>query len=186
MYEKALNICIVRRMDDAPTLAEPIPDDAPAPPRSLAGTLHAALPRRTGLGGRAVSLAAFLLVAGALAEGIGWARIRQIRADATTLAEGAARAAEMHDRLAAFAAVAARPPLDAELDRIGAHLPPDTHLAEASRAPDGTLALAIDTTDPDLLRDALAGDPLLGRLRERGQERRDDGTMRVRLAGTIG
>lgn len=127
-----------------------------------------------------------ILLVAALAEGAIWFDIARLRREAGAADEGAARAAEAHDRLAAFAAAVAQPPLDADLQRIRAHLPPDARLAEAARDESGVLTLAIDSADPDLLRESLANDPLLGRLSERGQERRDDGTIRVRLSGNIG
>ncbi|QJU57663.1 hypothetical protein HL653_07555 [Sphingomonas sp. AP4-R1] len=79
----------------------------------------------------------------------------------------------------------ARPALDPTLGLLRAHLPPDIRLVEAARGEDGALSLAIDTPDPDALRAALAADSRLARFRERGQEARDDGTIRVRLTGDM-
>lgn len=86
------------------------------------------------------------------------------------------RAAELGKALSAR-------PLDAVLTQLRAHLPPGVRLAEAVRAEDGTLTLSIDTADPDALRAETAADAWLGRFRERGQQVREDGTIRVLLAG---
>ena len=89
------------------------------------------------------------------------------------------------ERIDAMARAFAMPSLDAILAALRTHLPPEVRLVEASRGEDGRLRLAIDTSDPDALRGALAADRWMARFHERGQERRDDGTIRVRLAGDL-
>jgi hypothetical protein len=127
-----------------------------------------------------------LIVALAIVAAVSGGQARRLRAEATALTERSAAAAQARDRLSAFAAAAARPPIDAELTRLAAHLPGDVRLIQVSRDEAGMLSLVIDSPDPDLLRESLAGDPVLGRLTERAQERRDDGSIRVRLEGEIG
>jgi hypothetical protein len=77
------------------------------------------------------------------------------------------------------------PSLETVLAALRTHLPPEVQLVEASRGEEGTLRLTIDTSDPDALRGALAADRWMARFHERGQEKRDDGTIRVRLAGDL-
>lgn len=79
----------------------------------------------------------------------------------------------------------AMPSLETVLAALRTHLPPEVQLVEASRGEEGTLRLTIDTSDPDALRGALAADRWMARFHERGQEKRDDGTIRVRLAGDL-
>lgn len=127
----------------------------------------------------AIGLAAGILALGAARQ----AAAARAGMNALLLAgEGAARDRE---RAIEIGHALARPPLDATLGLLRAHLPPDIRLIEAAQSEDGALALAIDTPDPDALRAALAADARLARFRERGQEVRDDGTIRVRLSGEI-
>lgn len=172
-------------MNERPTAQPPAAPQPDNGSQSLFGRISALASQRGRRRGFTAALGGILLVV-AFVEGIVWFEIGHVRREATAAGEGAARAAEAHDRLTAFAAAVAQAPLDADLQRIRAHLPPDARLAEAARDESGILTLAIDSADPDILRDSLANDPVLNRLSERGQERRDDGTIRVRLSGTIG
>ncbi|MDO6413617.1 hypothetical protein Q4F19_04400 [Sphingomonas sp. BIUV-7] len=122
-------------------------------------------------------LAAAIITGGAL-----W-QAAAARAETHALLAQSEAVARDRERVAALAKTLALPPLDATLAALRAHLPPDVRLAEAARDEDGGLEIAIDAPDPDALRAALAADAWLAGFRERGQAARDDGTIRVRLAG---
>ncbi|WP_293970952.1 hypothetical protein [Sphingomonas sp.] len=128
----------------------------------------------------ACAVAMIAIIAGALVER------GAVRSAGAAWASRAEAGSYDRERAVAVAQAMSLPPLDAVLAAVRAHVPPGIRLAEASRGEDGTISLSIDTTDPDALRAALSSDSLLGRLHERGQEARDDGTIRVRLTGEMG
>lgn len=82
-------------------------------------------------------------------------------------------------------AVMAVPSLTSLVARLSAALPADAGLGGMMLDEAGALTIEVETADPDRLRTALAGDPLLGSLRETGQTRTDGGTIRVVLMGRI-
>lgn len=125
------------------------------------------------------------LAAGATALGAFW-QTRLIRAETRALSLQGEALSRDRERADEMGRALAKPPLDAVLALLRAHLPPGLRLIEAVRGEDGALTLAIDTPDPDALRAALAADSRLGRFRERGQVAREDGMIRVRLTGEMG
>lgn len=127
----------------------------------------------------AIGLAATATMLGAL-----W-QTRLARAETRALIVQGEAAGRDREQADALGRALAKPPLDAVLASLRAHLPPGIRLIEAVRGEDGTLSLAIDTPDPDALRAALSSDSRLGRFRERAQDAREDGTIRVRLTGEI-
>ncbi len=178
-------------MDD---LIPPREAFGPAPAVSLLGRFGARMRNpAAGLVKRSVPARATLwlillaigLAASATALGALWqARLARTGARAFQL-QGEATGRD-RERAEEIGRALARPPLDVVLALLRAHLPPGIRLIEASRGEDGALSVAIDTPDPDALRATLAADPRLGRFRERAQQVREDGMIRVRLAGDIG
>lgn len=73
-----------------------------------------------------------------------------------------------------------RPTLSGMIDRLAAVLPPDARLDLLALDANGAIEARIDCNDPDALRLALRGDPLLATLRMVGQEPAENG-MRVVL-----
>lgn len=67
------------------------------------------------------------------------------------------------------------------IERLARALPPAAHVHALSRGEDGALVAEIEIVDPDLLRPALASDPLLDSLRPIGQRGVPDGGIRVML-----
>jgi hypothetical protein len=128
----------------------------------------------------AIGMAAGVTMLGALRQA------RLARADAQAFQLQGEATGRDRERADAIGRALARPPLDSTLALLRAHLPPGIRLIEAARGADGVLSVAIDTPDPDALRAALTADSRLMRFRERGQETREDGMIRVRLAGEIG
>jgi hypothetical protein len=154
----------------------------------LGAGLRRSAPERLGLQGRMTAWL-LMLAAGLAAAAIAIVALWQAeatRADMRALARQGETIAREREQAALTGRALARPTLAATLDLLRAHLPPDIRLIEAARDEDGALSVAIDTPDPDALRAALASDSRLVRLRERGQEVRDDGTIRVRLTGEMG
>jgi hypothetical protein len=81
--------------------------------------------------------------------------------------------------------VAGVPPLSAVAAQLAATLPEDAGIESLSLTPEGELLVDIVTPDPDVLRSALAADPLLAALGERSQSRTDAGTIRVGFEGRL-
>ena len=73
-----------------------------------------------------------------------------------------------------------RPTVSGLAERLARALPPDARLRQLAVEADGTIGMQIDSDDPDALRAALRGEPLLGSLRMTGQEPADNG-VRVTL-----
>ena len=83
-----------------------------------------------------------------------------------------------------LAAALSRPTIGDIVRRLSAVLPQNASLVRAASDTKGILTIEIDTPDPDRLRLAISGDPLLGTLSEAGQKRTEDGAIRVSLRGT--
>ena len=83
----------------------------------------------------------------------------------------------------AFAAVATRPTLTASLVRVGRSIPGGATLFAISGREDGSIALDIDTPDPDQLREQIRATPALQGFREQGQQRAGDARYRVTYVG---
>jgi hypothetical protein len=148
---------------------EPLPDDHP----SLVENVTHHRPRH----GRTIALIGALAV---LAAGLTFAaHATRKQADALRLQSAAAAASEAAAR--ADAEGQGVVPISVTLDALSQHLPAAVSLVSAEGRPGGTIRIAIDTPDPDLLRQALAADPWFDRFRERGQEQHDDGSFRVTL-----
>ena len=148
---------------------EPLPDDHP----SLVENVTHHRPRHA----RTIVLIGALVVIGL------WltfaARTAQNQADA--LRAQSAAAAEQEANALAEAEGEGVVAISTTLDALAQHLPASVSLASAEGRPGGAIRIAVDTPDPDLLRQALAGDPWFDRFRERGQEQHDDGGFRVTL-----
>ena len=125
-----------------------------------------------------IALGAVLVVSTAVATGatlVAWridSETRRIVADGA--APGRARV-----EAAAVARAFSEPTLAATLAALAARLPEGVLLVGAARGRDGMLRVTIDSADPDTVRAAFAADPWLARFRARGEDRRDDGRLRV-------
>ncbi len=67
--------------------------------------------------------------------------------------------------------------------RLAATLPADASVYAIGDDDQRGLRIEIDTSDPDRLREALKVDPMIGRLREIGQVRTEQGMIRITLQG---
>lgn len=67
------------------------------------------------------------------------------------------------------------------VERFARALPPDARIHALSREESGAIVAEIEIMDPDLLRPALASDPLLKSLRAIGQRGVPDGGIRVSM-----
>ena len=121
-----------------------------------------------------------LLLLAATALWMTWAA-RSARAEAAALEAQAATAAAQADAAEDSAQSAGAPALSATLDALAQHLPSSLSLVSAEGRPGGIVRIAIDTSDPDSLREGFGGDPWFDRFRERAQEQHDDGSFRVIL-----
>ncbi|PTQ09870.1 hypothetical protein CLG96_11930 [Sphingomonas oleivorans] len=81
---------------------------------------------------------------------------------------------------AMLAPLMARPTVAETIERLAQALPADARINALSRDGKGAIGAEIDCADPDALRLALQGDPLLGTFRMIGQTDADDG-VRVTL-----
>jgi hypothetical protein len=124
---------------------------------------------------------AALLVLLAVAAIVATVRANAIRAETQRLIADAPSPATAEAEAQAMARAFARPRMATTLADLAAHLPADAPLAEAERGRDGSLRIAIDTADPDELRALLAADLWFERFRERGQEARAEGRIRVTM-----
>jgi len=70
------------------------------------------------------------------------------------------------------------------VERFAQALPPSARLHSIAGRAEGSLLAEVDVADPDLLRSALADDPLLRRLRTVGQSPAPEG-VRVTLRGEL-
>ena len=92
-----------------------------------------------------------------------------------------------HERLAkervrrVAAPVMTAPAITEVMERLAGILPPNTGLAEAKRDAAGVLTIVLETSDPDQIRPMLARDSLFRSMRDIGQARTDQGTMRITL-----
>lgn len=169
-----------------------MPDPAPSPP-SLATQIGRALRSRFGVPrasrrrprgyGPALALLAAIPPLTALAAEASAAlregrnrRLEHAAAPRLTALRDARRAAAIRRRLAPLLT---RPTLSDMMDRLAAALPGDARLDLVSLDADGAIEARIDCNDPDALRAALRGAPLLAPLRMVGQEPADDGVRVV-------
>jgi len=106
---------------------------------------------------------------------------RAARAQTHALERESAAAAASASAEQAQALTAAGPLPSATIDSLAQHMPAHVSLASVEGRPGGAIRIAVDTPDPDQLRQALGDDPWFDRFRERGQEQHDDGSFRVTL-----
>jgi len=110
----------------------------------------------------------------------GWKAERIIGREAVSLVRYHERLASERVRRVA-APVMTAPAVTEVMERLAGILPPDTGLAEAKRDAAGVLTVVLETSDPDQIRPVLARDPLFGSMRDIGQARTDQGTIRMTL-----
>jgi hypothetical protein len=125
--------------------------------------------------------AILLLVALAVIAIAATVRAGQIEAATERSLLAAASPAASEAETQAMAEAFAQPRLATTLADLATHLPSAAPMAEAARNRDGSLRIVIDAADPDELRALLAGDRWFGDFRERGQEERAEGRIRVTL-----
>jgi hypothetical protein len=113
-------------------------------------------------------LLAIGLAAGATMLGALW-QMRLAQAETRTLIVQGEASGRDREQAEEMARALAKPPLDAVLASLRAHLPRGMRLIEAARGEDGILSLAIDTPDPDALRAALSADSRLGAFASAGR-----------------
>ncbi|NIJ07735.1 hypothetical protein FHS31_001345 [Sphingomonas vulcanisoli] len=152
------------------------PPGEPLP--SLIQRLH--LPRGVALRAIGAALLAVLALVAIVTGLLG----RQARRQAVALGEVVAARAAMRDADRRAAGLFADPPLGDELAAVAAHLPPETRLASAARDEAGALIIAIDSADPDALRQTLRADPWFAAFQERGQNIGEGGAIRVTFRRT--
>lgn len=151
---------------------------SPAPQPSLIGRILRPAPAAR----RIAALLGLLLLAALALVALG-ATIRARRIEAATRQALIDRPspALAEAEAAIMAEAFARPRAAATLADLAIHLPSATPLAEATRARDGTLRIALDTADPDALRALLGADRWFERFHEKAQEDRGEGRIRVAL-----
>ena len=129
--------------------------------------------------GAARTIGLALLAALALAAIVLGLLAGQARRQALALADRVAQVAEARAADQDGADLFADATLGEELAALATHLPPDTKLAMAARDAAGNLRIAVDSADPDALRQTLRADPWFADFRERGQSAADNGALRV-------
>jgi flagellar motor protein MotB len=126
-------------------------------------------------------IAMALLVALALAAIVATIAAHRIEAETARQVAEAPSPAAGEAEARAVAAAFGQPRLATTLADLARHLPSATPIAAAARTRDGALRIALDAADPDELRASLAADPWFEDFRERGQEERAEGRIRVTL-----
>lgn len=123
-----------------------------------------------------VPLVGFAAVAAA-----SWPLAHRMDRRTAALETAVASIAEDRDRQSRLAGVFASPTLDARLSELRRHLPADVRLAACSFDVAEGLSFAIDTSDPDALRQAIRADPWFADVHDRGQTIGGNGVIRVVL-----
>lgn len=126
----------------------------------------------------ALAAVATMATAAALAATVARARVE---AAAARIALDTADAEATRAAAAGIASGIAQPTLAATLAALAVKLPPDLRLVEVRRGRDGALRLVLDAPDPDAVRARLKADPWLARFRTRGEDAREDGSLRITL-----
>lgn len=143
---------------------------------SLIGRIARAAPHRPLLLCTCAVLAALLAVAL-----VATLRAQRIERQTRALIADAPAPAAAQAEVGAISDAFARPRLATSLAELAIHLPSATPLVAAARTRDGALRIALDTADPDELRALLESDPWFARFREKAQETRAEGRIRVTL-----
>ena len=110
-------------------------------------------------------------------------RANRIRVDHAGLLAANARGAAAHAARARIAPLFTTPTIGATAARLADALPPDADLRALGMDASGMMTLVIAAPDPDRLREALRGDPLLGHLDESNQRDGGDGRVWISLRG---